>query len=512
VLNVNNIVVPLKASRFNRHLLWAREIWGKIMLSGNIKEHNHYLQAGLIPYEIGRAISLGAAYQTIGFLGFTPTYSISEYAPGVVLSFNPKPSSIINFYIAVTDTNQDNITNIFEEIHTQEIDTNCKIRGVDATSYIAAIDARITLRDVKNHTVMIEPYVLFYEGVNKKLELANDIDADLSTAGVCVEADFGRVNWGFECAKNFGKAFVKALDRNSYGFTTNVYADAVVEFTKVYNMDPANPNAQLAYATYPNIGYVDASTKSASENGKQIGPDLWNAYDRFRPAQNFGLSGYYFIADAEFDYIPKSLKGAFGVGYFSGSPRKRVDLNAASFEACMNQSYAGFIPLQSIYSGKRIRHFVMLNQGVPRYTIQSPQQSVVINATTPLSLDTMNATTNLVFAGTRVAYTPNKFKKNKVLFAPNLIAYWAADTSYVSDENLPVNSPFLKELDNYLGTEINMEFSFEFYNDLKFLGYAGILFPGTYYKQIAGTYVKDFNVQIGCSPAFISNFALSYSF
>ena len=87
----------------------------------------------------------------------------------------------------------------------------------------------------------------------------------------------------------------------------------------------------------------------------------------------------------------------------------------------MNQMYNGFIPLQSIYSGKRIRHFVMLNQGVPRYTIQSPQANFNINSNKPLTLDTLNATTNLIFAGTRVAFTPDKFKNNKVLFARMLL-------------------------------------------------------------------------------------------
>ena len=130
---VNLLITP---SRLNKHLIWGREMWAKFALSENVKEHNHYLQLGLIPYEIGRAISLGAAYETVGFLGFTPTYSIDQFAPAMVLSFNPKPSTIINFYVAMIESEQDSLDGVLEQIHTMEINT-CAPRGVDANSFIA---------------------------------------------------------------------------------------------------------------------------------------------------------------------------------------------------------------------------------------------------------------------------------------------------------------------------------------------------------------------------------------
>jgi hypothetical protein len=510
---LDQVVVPVYESRLNKHVLWLREIWTKIGLGADLKKHDHYVQLGLIPYEIGRAISLGAAYQTVGFLGFTPTYSIDQYAPSILFSFNPSGKNFINFYAALIESEQDSLENILAPIHAAEIG-NCPQRGIDSNSYIVALHNKTFFNLRKGHSIAVEPYLIYLNAPDKTLELTSDVDSELATAGICVEADFGPCNWGFECAKNFGAVLIKPLDRNKIKIVHNPDDGILVEqYTKIYNEPPLDADAQLVYATAANAAYVNNSPKTAAENGQQIGPNLYNAYDRFRPKQNINLTGYYFIADVAYDYIPKLLQGAVGVGYFSGSDRTRVDLNQMTPEHCLNRSFNGFIPLQSIYSGKRIRHFVMLNQGVPRYTVQSVQPNFSLtNPTNSITLDTLNATTNLIFVGTRAAFSPQRYKQKKVLVAPNIIGYWAADTSYVSDEKLPANSPFLKELDNYLGTEFNVEFSFEITENLKFSGYMGMLLPGAYYQQIAGTIVRDYNLPVGADIAYIGDFAISYKF
>lgn len=509
---LDEITIPITPTRLNRHLLWLREGWLQCALAQDPEKNNHFIQMGLIPYSIGRGIALGPAYETIGFLGFTPTYNIEQYAPGIVLSINPIKHNVINFYCAMLESFQDNLDTIFEKVHNQEIGA-CAERGVGHNSFIVALNSKISLFDAKDHESIIEPFIIHITAPDKTLEVARDIDTFLTTFGVSVEANFGKFNWGFECAKNIGNVILNPIDRNKINIIKQDSGIIAERYTKVYTQDPHTPGATLADVTEANQLILDQSPKMASENGKQIGPDLWNAYDRFRPQQNINLTGYYFIADIAYDYIPKILAGALGFGYFSGSDRQEVDINELSPHRCMNQAFNGFVPLQSNYSGTRLRHFVMLNQGIPRYTLATPVEDLsLINRSSTITVDTLNATTNLIFVGTRLKLTPQTFAKNKVLFAPTMIAYWAADTSYVGRENLPENSPFLKELDNYLGTEINMEFSFEFMKDLRFVGYAGVLFPGTYYKQIAGTIVRAFNEPIGADTVFISNFAISYDF
>ena len=86
---------------------------------------------------------------------------------------------------------------------------------------------------------MVEPYCLYFSAPNKTLEFANDIDSDLGTGSVCGEADFGRFNFAFECAKNFGNAYIKALDRNTFTLQTLDNAQIVQDYTKVYTQDPS---------------------------------------------------------------------------------------------------------------------------------------------------------------------------------------------------------------------------------------------------------------------------------
>jgi len=85
---IAGVTQTVKGTASNKHLLWMRECWLKIKLGTN-DNLNHYAQIGLIPYQVGRGISLGAAYDATDFLGFGPGSSIDQYAPGIVLSFNP---------------------------------------------------------------------------------------------------------------------------------------------------------------------------------------------------------------------------------------------------------------------------------------------------------------------------------------------------------------------------------------------------------------------------------------
>ena len=512
-LTVADATSTILGSKYNRHLLWMREGWMKMIIGSEPEKHQHFVQVGLIPFAIGRGLSLGDAYDASGFLGFTPGFSIEQYAPAVLLSANPSGKNEINAYVALTENRQNSLSEIFENVRSSEIGS-CSLQGVSQKSFILALEGKAFFDNpAKNQKIMFEPYLIATCSPDKNLEFLRDIDADLSTFGVCVEAEFGKLNCGFECAQNFGNAFIKPWDRNKIQIVKQDDGQLAEQYTKIYDKSPLDPTAELVYVTSTNQGYVDASDKSVTENGEQIGPNLFNALSRFRPAEDWDLRGYFFIADAAYDYIPKVLTGGIGAGYFSGYANQCPDLNHVSTERLLHESYTGFIPVQSQYAGKRIRHLVMFNQGVARYTIATPPPTIdTENVTRSLNTDSIDSTTNIAFIGMRLAWDVQHLKTYKLLLAPNIIGYWSPETPRLKILATNTAPEHLIDVQNYLGTEVNLEFSWQIMPELKLSGYAGMLIPGSYYKSIAGTIVQQFSLPICHSLAYICDIALSYSF
>lgn len=506
-------IKTITGSSFNKHLLWMREGWMKMVFGSDPENHQHFVQVGLIPFQIGRGLSLGDAYDVLGFLGFTAGFGIDQYAPAVLLSANPCGKNILNAYVALIDSRQSSLDENFEIIRSSEIGS-CKYRGVSHKSFIFALNSKIYFDNTEKHQkTIIEPYLMNVYVPDKNLEFTNDIDANLSTLGLCVEVEYKKMNWGFECARNLGDAFVKPWDRNRIEIVKQSNGQVAEKYSKIYDKSPLDSTAELVYVTDVNQAYVNSSEKNVSENGKQIGPNLFNALSRFRPEQTLILGGFFFVGDVAYDYIPKVLKGGIGVGYFSGFGNTCLDLNHVSSEANSHQSFTGFIPVQSQYVGKRIKHLVMFNQGIARYTIAtSPPTIDTQNITPSINTDSIDSTTNISFIGTRLAWNVKKFAEHQLLLAPNVIGYWSPETPRLIIPATATTPAIEINVANYLGTELNLEFSVEVIKNLKFSGYAGMLIPGSYYKSIQGTIVKKFNLPIGDNIAWICDMAFSYTF
>ncbi|MBP6892264.1 hypothetical protein KBB68_01655 [Candidatus Babeliales bacterium] len=513
-LTLVDIPQTIKGTRLNRHLLWMREGWIKIELGSDPVHKSNYIQIGLIPYQLGRGLSLGAAYDAPGFLGFNAGFAIDEYAPGILFSLNPVPSTVINSYVALIDNQQNSLNEIYEKIRGSDISAGCKMRGVNGKFFIVALDGKVTIEDASiKKKIIVEPYVMHLYAPDRNLEFTHDISSDLSTAGLAVEAEYGKVSWGFECARNFGEAHIKPWDRNQITFVRNAQGEIAEQYTKIYDKNPLDPTATLVDATTTNAYYVNASPKTSLENGKEIGPNLYNGLTRFRPEEKFNLTGYFFVGDVAYEYVKDFLTGGLGVGYFSGYPHQRTDLNHANLDAILHQDYTGFAPVQSQYSGTRIRNLIMFNQGIARYTVAAPEvSSPVENSTQPLVTDTLDSTTNIAFVGTRLAWHVQAWKDHKLLIAPNIIGYWSPEVPKILNLNSIKDSSKFLEIGDYLGTEINVELSMDIIHNLKLSGYAGMLLPGSYYHSLKGTYLREHKAKIGDSSVFICDIALSYVF
>jgi hypothetical protein len=188
----------------------------------------------------------------------------------------------------------------------------------------------------------------------------------------------------------------------------------------------------------------------------------------------------------------------------------------------MNEPFTAFLPLQSVYNGKRLRHLVLFNQGVPRFGVKLPNDSLYgKNVTAILQPDGVNEMSNIAFIGTNFDWNVQALKKYGVNISQNVIAYWSPDTAHIPTSQTtkvlsPANEVIIfnstRQSDNFIGTEFTTVFSALFYDKIKLSGYFGVLFPGQHYKDMAGTIIKKSNSKTGSDIGYVGNFGASYFF
>jgi len=143
--------------------------------------------------------------------------------------------------------------------------------------------------------------------------------------------------------------------------------------------------------------------------------------------------------------------------------------------------YSGFIGLQEIYSGKRVRSaFVLGGAGKLRRPLSAPEDPTQLGS--PFA-QTVNGFTNLVFCGGSVKWKPGHFK-HAFMFMPNILAYWQEKPSKKFDAltNTQLDHP----ANTFLGIETNIFVDFYPVQALRMYFVASIFFPGTHYRDVRG--------------------------
>jgi len=496
----------------NKHLLWLRESWLKIKL-GDSEPFDNFIQIGLIPYQVGRGISLGAAYDAKGFITFIPGSAIDQYAPAVLFSLNPIANRLVtDFYISLTKNDQLSLASNIEKVRTNEIGA-CPQRGVGRQSFIVALRADVLAYEKDKHKVDVEPYFIHRYDPDVNINFANDTNTTISTAGCSVEGVFKRFNWGIEGACNFGDLDIRPWDRNSIIIAKDSNAFLVEQYTKIYTQNPAttkNPNK--AYVTTDIANFLKTIPLTTAYNGKLLGVvdthDIYQAYDRIRPEQARIFNGFFVTGDATYTILPKELEVSLGVGYASGHSDLQLDNNILTREQLMSLEYNGFVPIQSVYSGKRLRHFIAFAQGLPRFSVQNPAADLSkTNVVGLQNFGVVNQFTNISFIGTRIEWKPHQYASNALNLSPNIIGYWAPNSS-----QFVLKDGGLRDADNYLGLEMNLEFSMYFYQKLKLSGYVGAFAPGQHYKDMCGTNVPAYGYTTGADTGYAGNINVAYLF
>lgn len=485
-IKVADVVTSPHSHELPRLFMWMREGWMKIDLNAALGlgfEHKHSLTLGAFSFELGRGIALGAAY-AIGPtpLGFFADGIIDQFAFGIKLSGDVLKDILkYDFYGALLQARSTSIAQTGQKILGQQIGRmNNPMRGFGKDNYLIAGRLLWTVFNDSRGTFSLEPYVLYNNDPEQQLEFPADTSSKLGTAGLAAEYEGCRLGCGFDVAFNMGSQMVKAWDRNQVQFSTNTTATVTEVNTQIVTspnslkpLAPFGPGStnQNAIFTADNSGL-----QGVTYNGQPIlntsNPIFYNSTFRFRPAYKNKYNGQMVVADIDYWLYKKDFKVATTVGYASGD----IDPNIIA----QDTNYNGFIGLQEIYMGKRVKSVFLLGTvgKVKRPGVEPAYDDSIKKFSTAVG-----GFTNLLFWGGGFTWKPSipcrQFHLNS-----NVFLYWEPspglkyDFTTMEDLSIPARK--------FLGTELNTFISANPFENLKIWGIGSVFFPDGHFTDIRG--------------------------
>lgn len=470
--------------------LTLRELWlsfdiGKTF--GLTFDQPHIFQLGLFPFELGRGISLGSAYATgPGFLGFYSDAIIDQFAPGAKISGTLLPEKLTyDIYAAILENLSTSLAETGAKVYAQEFDRRyCPERGFGKINFLVAQRFKWTAFDNDIGKCVIEPYWLYNYAPEQRVEFRADANSKLATVGMATDFTSDVFDLGFEWAVNLGRQHVKGWDRNQIEIQNidaclkQVNSHVVDQNSKKILHDTSSSAGKEAQ------GIINSSKQNECENGMQIGQvdgyagvsgpvDLINSKDRFRNPYNNKYEGWMVIADTAIWAHDRDLCFGAMVGAASGDDNPNTET--------MDGNYKGFIGLQEIYSGDKVKSaFVLGGAGKPKRFLSQPNlQRRSASRFSPV----VSGFTNIVFAGAGMKWEPQNVER-KFTLHPNIIAYWQEHATRKFDiaSRMDIDSP----ASTYLGLEFNTFFNVNVKKNLKFFVVWSTFLPGTHYKDIQG--------------------------
>lgn len=480
-------VQPPHRHFLTKNVVWIRELWLKFSINDAFNIHfdpEQFFMLGYFPFELGRGIALGSAYAVNpGLLGFYSNNTIDQFAPGFLFTGSIFESLKYDLYGAILDNKCDSFGATALKIRGQEYGHRYnQERGFGHVDYLLAARLRwIPVKD-DNHSVSFEPYALYDHVPEQRIEFPADASAELGTFGLAGEFKHYNFEWGFDTAVNVGGQHVKGWDRNRIDQENNGGVFTLIN-TQVVDQN----GAKVVYDPNSTAGrevkkIIETSAQDQSQNGKFIGQvgdlQLFNSSHRFTNPYNNKFKGWMAIADAAYWFGDRSMRVATMVGVASGDENPNQDLNDP-LDSNVDGDYKGFIPLQEIYSGNRVKSALILgNPGkIPRpLTTPRPGLFDIVPSSDA-------GFTNLVFVGGSYLWTP-KWVCKKFNVQPNIIAYWQQHATHKFDIQTKMSLPELAR--KYLGLEINTFFDIELLKDFKLFVVGGAFVPGSHYEDIKG--------------------------
>lgn len=488
-----------------RLISWMREGWISCNIGSLFSlslENDHFITFGAFPFQLGRGIALGDAF-AVGseILGFYTDYAVDQYAFGGKLSGQLVRDKLsYDLYVAILNNKSSSFSQTAEKIRGQEYRHRINpARGSGVINFIAA--GRFIIRAFDNDVCGkfdIEPYWLFNSDPEQTIEFLGDAKSHLGTIGVAGEFVHNNFKGGFDCAFNMGNQYVKSFDRNQIIKENNGGLVSIVN-SKVVN---ASTEADLATGakipfvsdeTAPQIAIYAAFDNEFSEqkNGQVIKtvdtaigflgvpPSsvippivMRNAANRFRNPNTNIYKGWMAVADASWFACQKQIQVSIAAGAASGDDNPN--------NQTMDGVYSGFIGLQEIYSGKRVRSaFVLGGAGKIKRPLSVPTD---VQAPSKFA-QIVSGFTNLVFCGTSMVWKP-KMADKAFNINPNILAYWQQKATHKFDALTKKETSELAS--NYLGLEANLFANYYPLKNLRVYLVGSVFVPGRHYTDIRG--------------------------
>lgn len=478
---------------FPRHVFWIRQLWLQFNINQAVNlpfKNIHTFTIGAFPFQLGRGIALGDAYASgPEVLGFWSDSVVDQYAFGAKFSGDIFPKILsYDLYTAILQNNSTGIADTEKVIFAQHIgavDKDTK-RGFGKVNYIMA--GRFNWNVFDNSwlgRLTVEPYGLYNNDPEQKIEFPADASSKLGTAGLASEFYGNRFECGFDYAVNFGQQRVKGWDRNIIKENNN--KGVVVLVNDNVNASYIDLLGQPVVEPAPYVPGSDAqkfindpTKQSENWNGQEIDKvsslgylvnkpgtqiALINSKGRFGKHYTNTYRGWMFVTDAGYSFCDKDLLLAVAAGVASGDDNPNFESKDGTYE--------GFIGLQETYSGKRVRSvFLLGGAGKLKRLFSTPASGDVQAPTT--KAQAVSGFTNLIYCGTSLKWKPKSWKKPFEI-NPNVLALWQEKQ--------------IGKARTFLGVETGLFINYSLLKDLKIFWVSSMFFPGSHYKDRMGTRV-----------------------
>ncbi len=463
-VKLNQTLFGEHSHSLNLNVAYFQELWANYNYY-----KSHSITLGIFPFSVGRGIALGDAFAVNpASLGYYGDKTVDMYAPGGKLSGDFFTSKITyDLYGAVLKNRSSNYKEtgslVYDQVIIDGSYANSFCLGYGKIDWLMA--TRLQCKPYENKEIyaktLIEPYIVYASDPTQKINAPFDASGKLATFGVAGEFSYEALEFGFDAAMNRGHQHVYGWDNNIVTVNTTgaqvfakVYTDATL--TKNVTYSPA-----LAATVRPS-GFL-----SSSLNGQQIGDTgYYNGKDRFFDPYKNHYTGWMAVADASVYFRSRDLKASIAVGATSG------DANPAAKTGSV-RDYNGFLPLQEMYAGKRVKSYFILG---PASSVFRP--APFNDDDSSQQIQTVDGFSNIVFSGLSLNYTPSRWGQ-KVTFNPNVLNYWSYGNTYNTDHTAYANK--------YLGIELNLFARSQINESLACNVLMAFFVPGKHYADVAGT-------------------------
>ena len=478
VVKFDDVAIDGHNHQLNRPLLWVRDLWLQVSIPAVFSvdsSTHHFIRGGLFSFWLGRGISLGVAYG-LGkdFLGLYNSYTNDQAPPGILFTGEIlKDRLTYDLYYAKFEEKSATFSQTFNHTKANHIgQKNTPWAGVAKDDELWA--ARLKWQALKKSRwgdLEVEPYILYNEGSDQKVEFEADAKSELGTAGLAAEYYYKNFEIGGEVAFNFGQEKLRHIDRDQVVLAAS--DGTYSKFHSKVNFVPQQGDTRAAFGFGEEDTLIDTVGDSNPVNGAKVGDvtggELFNKADRFRPEFKNSYSGWMAVIDAAYTCKKWRLKYALAYGYSSG------DRNPNAEE--VDKDYDGFIGIHEVYSGKRVPSVFVLDA-------RKLKRPLFLDAETA-DPGNDNSFTDLHTLGTGISWMPlEDGNPDKLLINPNLLFFWKDKAGFKFDQE---NNKLLDEkARKFLGTEINLVAKYQVLKDLYLNGYFAIFFPGSFYSDVKG--------------------------